>query len=756
MAKQQSMAMNSSNGMGGAQVKPRVMHDVPRILLLGCVVAWGIIMTLHYFTNLSIIIYPYLEMSGLLLTIPAIYFSVKRILQTQNILVRYLWLWGGLGSVVFFSMVMTSLTMDGFTFSDLAFVVCYSYMVLLIPSAFLWMNKSEETLEKERLKKEALQNKKDGVKAGMRSPLRHLSLEQLHQVSNRLFGQEQAEKALLNAAKAHDGKGGKPFSALFCGASGVGKTQLAENVAQASGIKLTQFNMGEISGGTGMDNTPGEKSRLGRDMGKDALLGMPAGYVDSERGGLLTNALGEHPTGIFLFDEMEKAGSGIYDLFLNCLDKGWIKDARGKRYDCSGATFIFTTNVARDVDPELPETKIRDKMVRAGFRPELMGRINKAIVFKPLTPAAARELALSMFEQIGLTMKGEFKDAVPEIEWKPRNTAVDFFLNDLGYDVYGVRAIQKAVKELWVNIAEQSKDKTSKVVLFPCKHKAPKLARHELAMPLGKLEAIDLKALRKHITAKVKGQDHAVDTIIDQLEIREMGMVAKAEQPEGTFLFTGPSGTGKTEMVKQAADYLDRKFLVFNMGGFKDENGVNSFFGPPPGYAGSDKGGQLTQAVLDHPDAIILLDEIEKAHPKIWDAFMSVFDDGVVKDTSSGEEVSFSKTMLFMTSNIETNDMPEDELRDALRGSGYFRPEMVNRIEHVVAFKPLEDDVKRDIVRKVIAGIIDNYNRTNGMDIEVREAWVNQFAAEADFTNGVRDIQRKMQRELMKELKKEK
>jgi len=132
---------------------------------------------------------------------------------------------------------------------------------------------------------------------------------------------------------------------------------------------------------------------------------------------------------------------------------------------------------------------------------------------------------------------------------------------------------------------------------------------------------------------------------------------------------------------------------------------------------------------------------------------MSIFDDGMAKDTSSGEEVAFNKTMIFMTSNILTKAMPDEQVRDYLRESGYFRPEMVNRIEHIVSFKALADDVKEDIVRKVIAGIIANYNKTNGTELEVREAWVTRFAGEADFANGVRDIQRKVQRELMRELK---
>ncbi|PCI43779.1 MAG: hypothetical protein COB41_06325, partial [Proteobacteria bacterium] len=180
--------------------------------------------------------------------------------------------------------------------------------------------------------------------------------------------------------------------------------------------------------------------------------------------------------------------------------------------------------------------------------------------------------------------------------------------------------------------------------------------------------------------------------------------------------------------------------------------GLNAFFGAPAGYAGSDKGGQLTQAVLDYPDAIILLDEIEKAHPEIWDAFMSVFDEGMVKDTSTGEKVPFNKTMIFMTSNLIQQEVSNEEARNIARTSGYFRPEMVNRIEHIVPFKTLKADTKLDIIRKVFKEILDNYNAHNGLSLELQESWLEHYM-DADLSNGVRDLQRRIQHDLFKHVK---
>ena len=137
----------------------------------------------------------------------------------------------------------------------------------------------------------------------------------------------------------------------------------------------------------------------------------------------------------------------------------------------------------------------------------------------------------------------------------------------------------------------------------------------------------------------------------------------------------------------------------------------------------------------------LLLDETEKAAPEIWDGFMSLFDDGKAKDTTSGEEVSFAKTMIFMTSNLVTAEVDGDTAREIIRESGYFRTEMVNRIEHVVPFKTLVGETKLKIVRKVMAGIVANYSTLNGENLKVSEKMV-RFYADVELSDGVRDLER--------------
>ena len=401
-----------------------------------------------------------------------------------------------------------------------------------------------------------------------------LSTEQMPHV-RKLLGQEKAEKAVKEAFESWMEEDERmPLSFVFSGPSGTGKTQLSENLSAMYGRKLSQFNMAEIAGGTGQNNTPGTESRAGRNIGKDALLGMPSGYVDSEKGGLLTNALSKNPRGIFLFDEMEKAGAGVYDIFLNCLDRGWINDARGTRHDCSKAVFIFTTNVGSDISPDLPESQVRNKMVRAGFRPELMGRVTRLVQFRPFSLEIAGLIADDYLKKEFLKQSSKLGTTfAPSIVWEPKRIAMRAALEPLGYSQYGTRVLQRFAKDTAKEVLKAHKGETFETLtMYPTRHGKPANVTG-VSLAVGKAQVFDLKQLSIDLHKQVKGQGQAIETVLDQMEMRDMGMVAKHSQPEGTFLLTGPSGTGKTELVKTLADATGREFLRCDMGTFKDTAG---------------------------------------------------------------------------------------------------------------------------------------------------------------------------------------
>jgi ATP-dependent Clp protease ATP-binding subunit ClpB len=177
---------------------------------------------------------------------------------------------------------------------------------------------------------------------------------------------------------------------------------------------------------------------------------------------------------------------------------------------------------------------------------------------------------------------------------------------------------------------------------------------------------------------RVVGQDEAVSAVANAIRRSRSGL-SDPERPIGSFLFLGPTGVGKTELARSLADFLfdDAKSMVrIDMSEYQEKHTVARLVGAPPGYVGYDEGGQLTEAVRRRPYAVVLLDEIEKAHPDVFNVLLQVFDDGRLTD-GQGRTVNFTNTVLIMTSNYP------GELRDA------FKPEFLNRIDEIVRFRPL-------------------------------------------------------------------
>ncbi|GAB3075701.1 ATP-dependent Clp protease ATP-binding subunit [Micromonospora schwarzwaldensis] len=277
-----------------------------------------------------------------------------------------------------------------------------------------------------------------------------------------------------------------------------------------------------------------------------------------------------------------------------------------------------------------------------------------------------------------------------------------------------------------------------------------------------------LLRLEGHLHQKVIGQDDAVGAVAEAVRRSRTGL-ADPNRPMGSFLFLGPTGVGKTELARALAEALfgeaDRMVRV-DMSEFQERHTVSRLVGAPPGYVGYEEAGQLTEAVRRRPYAVVLLDEIEKAHPDVFNILLQVLDDGRLTD-SQGRTVNFKNTVLIMTSNLgselitgtqrtvgfatgEPGEQESTELRERLmrRLQENFRPEFLNRIDEVIIFQRLEAEQLREITGLLLE---ETRRRLHAQDIQVEIStagvdWLAEHGYQPEF--GARPLRRVIQREL--------
>jgi ATP-dependent Clp protease ATP-binding subunit ClpB len=245
-------------------------------------------------------------------------------------------------------------------------------------------------------------------------------------------------------------------------------------------------------------------------------------------------------------------------------------------------------------------------------------------------------------------------------------------------------------------------------------------------VPVSKLlegEVQKLVKLEEHLHERVVGQDVAVTSISNAIRRSRAGL-SDPHRPIGSFLFLGPTGVGKTELARALAEFLfddERAMVRIDMSEYMEKHSVSRLIGAPPGYVGYDEGGQLTEAVRRRPYSVILLDEVEKAHPDVFNALLQVLDDGRLTD-GQGRTVDFTNTVLVMTSNLGSElidaDLPDETVSDLVMGvvRSHFRPEFLNRVDDVVVFSRLS---KEDIRRIVDIQFVDLKDRLEARKIKV-------------------------------------
>ena len=261
--------------------------------------------------------------------------------------------------------------------------------------------------------------------------------------------------------------------------------------------------------------------------------------------------------------------------------------------------------------------------------------------------------------------------------------------------------------------------------LLPAHLKA--IVAQKTNIPLGKLTDIerqDLSTLSSRLEKRVKGQSQAVDSVTKTLQRSRLGLGNK-NKPIGSFLFVGPSGVGKTELAKALAEAMfgkDDNLVRIDMSEYTQDHSVQRLIGAPPGYVGFEAGGQLTNPVKKQPYSLVLLDEIEKAHPRIFDIFLQVLDDGRLTD-GKGVTVDFRHSVVIATSNAGIEDivdlyqsnMSEDEIEKEVKEilEDYFRIEFLNRFDHIVIFNALGEPALKEIAKKQLQSLASELQLRN-------------------------------------------
>jgi len=304
--------------------------------------------------------------------------------------------------------------------------------------------------------------------------------------------------------------------------------------------------------------------------------------------------------------------------------------------------------------------------------------------------------------------------------------------------------------------------------------KAPTLLRTEVTeeeiaevisrwtgIPVSKMlegEKEKLLKMEERLRARVVGQDEAVTAVANAIRRSRAGL-ADPRRPIGSFLFLGPTGVGKTELTKALAEFLfdsEDHMVRIDMSEFMEKHSVARLIGAPPGYVGYEEGGYLTEAVRRKPYSVILLDEVEKAHPEVFNILLQVLDDGRLTD-GQGRTVDFRNTVIVMTSNLGSDRIQEyGRLGDVegMRGAvmevvqGHFRPEFLNRIDELVIFQPLSRQQLRAIA-EIQMGSLRARLRERDLDIVLSDAAVDLLAETGfDPVYGARPLKRVIQREI--------
>ncbi len=363
-----------------------------------------------------------------------------------------------------------------------------------------------------------------------------------------------------------------------------------------------------------------------------------------------------------------------------------------------------------------------------------------------------------IFDQIA-----KIKSEIEDLKLKAERAQRAGDLETVGKIMYGeIPERNKRLEQLNEEVKKLAKDGKTFLRQEVTEEDIAEVVSRWTGIPASKLtqeEADKILHMEEHLRKRVKGQDEAIEALAQTIRRSRAGL-SSGERPLGSFMFLGPTGVGKTELAKALAEFLfdsERLMVRIDMSEYMEKHSVARLIGAPPGYVGHDEGGQLTEAVRRQPYSVILFDEIEKAHPDVFNVLLQVLDDGRLTD-SKGRTVDFRNTVIIFTSNIGSQvifEMAErgasyEEIRDAVQTElrKFFRPEFLNRIDEIVVFHSLTEDLMVDIV-KIQLEKLQKRIEEQGFKLEVDDQVVSYLTVMGyDPAYGARPLKRAITRYL--------
>ena len=366
-------------------------------------------------------------------------------------------------------------------------------------------------------------------------------------------------------------------------------------------------------------------------------------------------------------------------------------------------------------------------------------------------------------EKDQLAKMQELKEKIDQVEYQAETAEREANYEEAARLRYGkLNELRQELAEISQKVEESQQDATHLVKEEVTEEDIAEIVSLWTDIPLQKLmeeEKEKLIHLEDELEKRVVGQHDAVKAVSNAIRRSRTGL-QDADRPLASFMFMGPTGVGKTELAKTLAEYLfdDEKALTrIDMSEYMERHAVSKLIGSPPGYVGFEEGGQLTERVRRNPYSVILFDEIEKAHPDVFNILLQILDDGVLTD-SQGKEVDFRNTVIIMTSNVGSQYIQDlddeikikEEIDEALKGQ--FRPEFLNRIDEKIIFHSL---TKEDIFKIIDIQISYLQDNLSEQDIEIdltKAAKEELLELGFDPAYGARPLRRVIQNQIKDEL----